>query len=170
MPKVTFVKAARKDNPVCSAGESYYWWKFRFGGKLYSLKPPRPSQLTQSSYYGGIRSMVEQIEDHKGFDVSDLGILRDDLVEQLTALGDEAEESRENMPEGLQEGDTGQMLQERYEMCQNASGELEGLDLEFTSELDIADDPTERELQEEREDWVNEQLSQLGEFVSECEF
>jgi len=31
MPKVHFVKAARKDYPGDSVlkGESYYWWKFR---------------------------------------------------------------------------------------------------------------------------------------------
>ena len=42
MPRVNFVKKARKDNPVVSKGESYYWWKYYFVPKMYSKsKPPR---------------------------------------------------------------------------------------------------------------------------------
>ena len=43
MPRVHHVKSARKDNPVAKKGESYYWWKFRYGGKRYS-KTPRPGR------------------------------------------------------------------------------------------------------------------------------
>ncbi len=68
MPRVTHVKKARKDNPVCKAGESYYWWKFRYGGKRYSLTRPRPSQLTQSAYFGGLRALCEL---HVEFDARD---------------------------------------------------------------------------------------------------
>ncbi len=52
MARAHFVKKARKDNPAAGikAGDSYYWWKFRRGGKHYSKTAPRPSQLTQSEY------------------------------------------------------------------------------------------------------------------------
>jgi hypothetical protein len=50
VPKVNFVKAAAKDNRVAKKGESYYWWKFRYGSKHMSKTPPRPSQLTQSDF------------------------------------------------------------------------------------------------------------------------
>jgi len=51
MPRVHFVKHARKDNDLVKKGESYYWWKFRFTGKCMSKTPPRKSQLTESEYW-----------------------------------------------------------------------------------------------------------------------
>lgn len=37
MARATLVKKARKDIPGTDikAGDSYYWWAFRFGGKHY---------------------------------------------------------------------------------------------------------------------------------------
>ena len=86
MPRVTFVKSARKDNPVAKKGESYYWWKFRYGGKRYSKTRPRPSQLTQSPYYSQVRSLVEQIEDATVTDQEQFEELRDAMREELESL------------------------------------------------------------------------------------
>ena len=132
MPRVTFVKSARKANPVAAVGESYYWWKFRYGGKRFSKTYPRGSQLTQSAYFGGVRELVERIED------ADIQIgeydtfieFRDEIVSDIRQLGEEASESRDNMPEGLQEGDTGQMLEARYEACEQAASEIEYMEPE----------------------------------------
>ena len=43
MPRVNYVKKARKNNPAVKRGESYFWWKFRYGGKQYSKTRPRQS-------------------------------------------------------------------------------------------------------------------------------
>ena len=88
MPRVTHVKAARKDNPVCKKGESYYWWKFRYGGKRYSLTRPRASQLTQSAYYGAVRGLIEMIEDAGTPEDNDaLTTLRDEAVSEVENIG-----------------------------------------------------------------------------------
>ncbi len=139
MPRVTHVKSARKDNPVCKKGESYYWWKFRYGGKRYSLTRPRPSQLTQSAYYGGIRSLVEQIEDTEVNDNDDFTSLRDEISSELETIGSECQENLDNMPEQLQYAPTGELLQERIDACENAQSEVDGVE-EFDEEEPDIDD------------------------------
>lgn len=115
MPRVTFVKKARKDNPVCKAGESYFWWKFRYGGKRYSLTRPRASQLTQSAYLGTLHGISENIEDYTVSEPSDMEALTEEVREQAQELSDETQESLDNMPDQLQYSPTGELLQERID-------------------------------------------------------
>ena len=166
MPRVYFVKKARKDNSAVKAGESYYYWKFRYGGYHKSATAPRPSQLTQSPYYSAVRSLVEQIEDAQISDIEDVESIRDDAVQQIQDLGEQCQESLENIPENLQEAPTGQLLQERVEMCEGQVTELENIDCVFAPEDEDAD---EDELESERTDWISEHQAELGELVSECE-
>jgi hypothetical protein len=144
MPKVNFVKAARKDNPAVKKGESYYWWAFRYGGKHYSKTPPKPSQLTQSEF---LSRYYELSEIDFADNLEDLSTQRDEMVETLEELQEMAEESLENMPEALREGDTGQMLQERIDGCEEWKGELENLEFEREEEED-EDDAVNRLIQE----------------------
>jgi hypothetical protein len=53
MARAHFVKKARKAIPGTDIkkGDSYYWWKFRFGGKRTSKTAPKASQLTQSEFW-----------------------------------------------------------------------------------------------------------------------
>lgn len=144
MPRVHFVKAARKVNPVARVGESYYWWKFRYGGKHYSKTPPRPSQLTQSEYYGIIRATCEALEDYKPEQTTTIVEARSTLeaaaafireqAEQVQQAGEECQDKLDNMPEGLQEGDTGQLLQERIEACDSAYTDMDNVADELESE------------------------------------
>lgn len=124
MAKVTFVKSARKDNPVAKKGESYYWWKPMVGGrggaKRYSKERPSRSQLTQSEFlstlYGiedGDMASAQTPEDFKA------------VAEALRELGEEQQGKYDNMPEGLQQGDTGQMLEERAQGCESWADEID---------------------------------------------
>ncbi len=169
MPRVTFVKKAQKDNPVCKAGESYYWWKFRYGGKRYSLVPPRGSQLTQSAYYSSIRSLSEMIDDWRGGS-EDLDGLRDDVIQQLQDIGEECQESLDNIPDALQEAPTGELLTERIETCEGMVNELESYDIESGPEEIAEDDDLDKdEKADALQDWVTETTSEFSNFVSECE-
>jgi hypothetical protein len=94
MPRVHHVKKARKDNPVAKRGESYYWWKFRYGGKHYSLTRPKASQLTQSPYLAIIYDASDEwgnVNDPTCIDVSDLPDSRDAIVEDLQSAASGAE-------------------------------------------------------------------------------
>ena len=138
MPRVTHVKKARKDNPVCKKGESYYWWKFRYGGKRYSLTRPRASQLTQSAYFSTLYSIQEMVEDWSG-EADDMEGFIDEVRDQITELRDETQGSLDNMPESLQYSPTGELLQERVDALENAESELDCID-EFDAEEPEEDD------------------------------
>jgi hypothetical protein len=170
MAKAQFVKAARQDNPVAKKGESYWWWAFRFGGKHYSKESPKPSQLTQSAYMGGILALGEMIDEFPLIEAADLGMLRDDVDSQLDELKSTCEDSLSNMPEGLQQGDTGQMLQERIDACDSAQSDVQSLDYDFQTELDGEGDeaPTDEEKAEEIQNWLEDKRNELSEAVNNC--
>jgi hypothetical protein len=134
MPRVNFVKKARKDNPAVKAGESYYWWKFRFGGKQYSKMPPARAQLTQSEFLSTLYDLEDGLSDRFAHAASsdELETARDDLVSEIQELLDETKSRLENMPEHLQDtSDSGMMLQERIDGLQSWIDDLESVDLEL---------------------------------------
>jgi len=145
MARAIFVKKARKDNSAVKAGESYWWWSFRFGGKYYSKTRPRPSQLTQSEFTSQILEIGEEIEDISDLpfvtNVLDLESLRDDLASKIRELGEEQDSKRENMPEGLQEGPTGELLENRYDACETMADELDNIDIDADNYEGDSSDP-----------------------------
>ena len=134
MARATFVRAARKDNPVAKKGESYYWWKFRYGGKRYSLRRPRPSQLTQSAYYSTVRALVEQIEDASPDGYDEFIELRDEIGCSLEELSQECQEKLDNMPDQLRDAPTGELLQERIDACESGQSDAECIEPEDEDE------------------------------------
>lgn len=143
MPRVTHVKKARKDNPVCKKGESYYWWKFRYGGKRYSLTYPKQSQLTQSPYYANLYDLQDTIANADCSNNDEFESLRDQTSESLREFGQECQDSLDNMPDSLQYSPTGELLQERVDACESAADEVDNLQ-EFDEE-----EPQESEYQDE---------------------
>lgn len=155
MPRVTSVKSARKSQGACGKcgdkikkGHSYRWWKFRYGGRrVRCLKPecaPKPSDLTRSAFYGTLYEIQETVDDalaayESGGEPSDLGEALRSAAEELRNLGEECGSSLENMPEGLQQGGTGQMLENRRDECESKADELESAADEVES-VEIHDD------------------------------
>lgn len=141
MPRVHFVKSARKDNPVAKKGESYYWWKPMVGGrggaKRFSKEQPSRSQTTQSEFLGGLYA----IEDDMLAKADSPEALRE-AAENLRELGQEQQDKFDNMPEGLQQGDSGQMLEERANGCE-----------EWASHIDQVADELENSLSDIEERW-----------------
>jgi hypothetical protein len=140
MPKVHFVKSARKDNSVVSKGEPYYWWKIKTGPvsgiKCVSKNRPRPSQLTRSSFYSAVYSAQESFEDQEFNAESCFETARDEVRDALQEILDETQEKLDNMPEGLQQGSTGELLQERINMLESAIGDTENVDIPDFDETD----------------------------------
>src|SRR5262245_50595270 len=132
MPKVNTVEKARKadDRYGIKVGDKYYWWSFknqRGPGTIVKSKTyPKPSQLTRSSFKSQWRSFAEQIEDMAVED----GLYDNlqSLAADIRTLGEECQSSLDNMPEGLQQGATGEMLQERIDNCDSWASEIESLD------------------------------------------
>lgn len=140
MPRVHKVKKARKAYPEdgIAKGDSYYWWKFRYGGKRRSKTYPRRSQLTQSAFLSAIYDIEEDLGNLAAEDGDDLLAQLEDLASRIRELGEEAQENRENMPQSLQDGEVGQMLEERYEVCEAWADGLESIQVD---EDEAGDEP-----------------------------
>ena len=158
MPKVTFVKSARKANPRygIEVGDSYYHWAFMVGGrggpKICSKTKPTRSQLTNSDFLQGLYGIFD--DDLAGIETAindtantpDWSSIPDDIeaiAERLRELGQEQRDKFENMPEGLQQGDTGQMLEQRADGCESAADEVETAASDLRQKLEELDSEQE---------------------------
>ncbi len=132
MPRVHTVEKARKAKPAADikVGDKYYYWTFKNrmgpGTKVVSKTYPKPSQLTRSAFKSQYLSFSEQISDLPEDD--GLYDALQGIAAEIKSLGEEQQSNLDNMPEGLQQGDTGTMLQERAEGMENWGDAIEGLD------------------------------------------
>lgn len=132
MPRVYHVKA-RKDYPNhgIKKGDMYYNWSVKTGpvsGITYrSLTPPRPEQLTTSAYLQSAYPIERSIHE-----ISDIDAL-DAAISDVEGLRDEEEGKLDNMPDGLRDGDTGQLIQSRIDACEEAISALEEIKSEYES-------------------------------------
>lgn len=136
--------ADETDTLFCKKGDTYFAWGMMIGGRgvqRKSLTRPTRSQLTNSDFLGQIYDL-EDNADFSGESPEDLQAVRDDLVSSLESLADEQDDKYSNMPDGLQQGDTGQLIEARAESCRNIASEFEGIDLDY-------EEPDEDELREE---------------------
>ena len=150
MPRVNTVQRARKARPEygIEVGDKYFWWKFRVGGMRYSKTYPKPQQLTQSAFYQAQYDITDAIGELGGYNsVPDLEAAVEAIKEQLEELRDEQEEKRDNMPESLQDSPTGELLQERYDACD-----------EMITEFDNIEYPDEDEVKAEVQGLVDDEL------------
>lgn len=96
------------------------------------------------------------------------------IADELDSIKDQCQDSLDNMPEGLQEGSTGELLQERIDCLDDVISELENIDYDsikeeaqtdFDSEFEEGTPEYQNELEGEIEtqltDAINEALSQL---------
>lgn len=149
MPRVTTVKKCRKSPGACGKcqakikkGDSYVWWKFRRGGVQVRCSKatchPKASDLTQSEFWGAVYSLQESVKSFTTAD--DVESCIEDLKGEIETLRDECQEKFDNMPEGLQQGDTGQLLEERIGACDDVISQLEGIETDYEPEENAADD------------------------------
>jgi len=139
MPKVNFVKKARKDYPDLGIkkGDSYFWWKFNFGPKMVSKTAPRRSQLTRSPFLSALYDLEDEINSFTPQEPSDIESLRDDVISQLEEMKSECENNLENIPEQLRESSqAGQQLQERIDALEQSISDMESISMETEFEND----------------------------------
>ena len=125
------VRCARCPEPIVK-GQEYYQWaiKAQRGGTVYrqhtSHGPVRQSQLTHSKMSGAYAA-IEAAEDSiaAAGSVDELEEALNDCISEIESVRDEYQESLDNMPEGLQQGDTGQQIQEKIDELESFIGELE---------------------------------------------
>lgn len=180
MARANFVKKARKPIPEAGikVGDSYWWWKFRHGGKRVSKTKPRSSQLTQSDFLSRVYSILEYIEDMTTD--SDFESSKEEILTWVEELRDEQEEKLNNMPDQLQYAPTGELLQERYDSLDSAYTEIDIIETEINEEefepdedwddfydpdSDISEEDQkeqyEEEVREARETWLEERKQEI---------
>lgn len=144
MTRAHFVKKARKNNPVANKGESYWWWKFKRGGKLYSKDRPKASQLIRSVFLSTYYSILESMDGIET--LVDLKDNFDSWKSEIEEMKYETEEKYENMPDPLKEGDIGQLLQERIQGLEDWINSLDSIEIPDDHEQEEGD---EKETEEE---------------------
>lgn len=149
---VIHVKKARKDNKAngIRKGDQYWKWSRKSGGRFvttyFKTKPTR-SQTTSSEFYSEayaledtLSALIDTLRGDKSAEIysvpDDVVGDIDSLVNEVRSLGEAQEEKRSNMPEGLQDGDTGSLLEERANNCETLSGDLESASQEISG-IDI---------------------------------
>jgi hypothetical protein len=89
----------------------------------------------------------------EGGEASDLSSELTDIAGDIRTLGEECQEKHDNMPEGLQQGDTGQLLETRAQECEGKAEELESA----ARALDSFEEPEDEDDKEQaREDAASE--------------
>lgn len=156
------------DEILINVGESYYTWCFYGGQPQYSKERPKPSQLTQNWFKQELYSIQEKIEEFEPEDVEDVATFVDDIRSDAESLRDECQEHLDNMPEQLQDSDSGQTLQERIDNLDSVIGDIDNFDSEFESQIEKEDDETDDEFlerqSEEKQQWLDDKTSEIQEF------
>lgn len=141
-------RKARKDYPEngIAKGDEYWYVQIKTGPRssriLRQKTPFKRSQLTSSDYL----SQLYDWEDTKS-EISSMDEAAD-LAETIRSLGSEQQDKFDNMPEGLQQGDTGQMIEARAQACEAAA---EAID-EIVSEWEDAVSTWESEIEQYKAD------------------
>ncbi len=127
MPRVHYVKKARKDNSAVKKGEPYYWWKFRYAGKRCSRTRPRPSQLTQSDKLARYYEAQEAIEDTDAHgDIQELIDTLNEQAEDIRVIGEEYQESADNIREHFESSEVADDCEEKSYMCEATADNIQG--------------------------------------------
>lgn len=156
MPMVHYVKKARKANKAAGIkkGDSYYWWKFRYGGKQVSKTHPKQSQLTQSEYLSSMYSIQEGVESISGSIQDAIDELRS-AKENVEEVMQNCEEKADNLENALE------TLRERIDYCASL---LDGLEEAADNLEPYADEEEEEDKKEDdmsAEDRIREALDSI---------
>lgn len=153
-------------------GDAYHWAAFRLGRSSTRRNwcvdhYPKAGELTFSEYLGSLSDLEDGFtQEISGADAETVKDACQSAAESVRELGQEQEEKRGNMPDSLQDSDTGNLLQERADACETLADELE----EAASNIETAIDEVstaESEVEEAQKEL--EELPELGEEPDEEE-
>ena len=188
MAHLTLVKSARdnKKGRVCrrcakpiKKGDSYFWFANRIGrssrkSTFCADHRPRPSEMTTSDKLSQLYAAREAVEDamRRSDDNGNTVSLEDykeavqaaleDAASTARDVGEEYRDSKSNLPDSLQDSQTGQDIEEKADACDAWADELESAASEIESyEAEVPDD-----LEEGDEPDLDSQFEELEEIAS----
>lgn len=152
MGSITLVKKSRKEykcrkcGKVIPKGSSYYRGCLNFHPDIIRCTSCRLKsyEVTSSDYVKSVGPIVEDWRD--SYSLTQEGV--EEMISDLEEIRDEQQDHLDNMPEGLQEADTGMLLQDRIDSLESAIDELQNVDIESIisdaiDDLDLIDSDEE---------------------------
>ena len=124
-------------------------------------------ELSSSEYVQGVGRVCDCWEEDYGCDED----TAQQVADELSNICDDTQDSLDNMPEGLKEGDTGQLLQERIDNLESAVSDLEAIDYESIKEGELGDadyDSLTDEAKEEMDEAIKSALREEIESAISC--
>jgi hypothetical protein len=183
--------AAERGSTEILVGDSYYTWsrKLSRGGITYfkhvECGRPKPTQLSSRKTAVIDEAIGDANWPTPTFDANDSGLAENFLAEVKSVVeeigsvirdvGQEYQDSFDNMPEGLNQGDTGQALEAVAQEMEDKADELESWDPsseepdwpDTPDESDESDDAIDDERQQAFETWADDVLQEAQDAVSE---
>lgn len=138
MGKVQIIKKSRKEQrcskcgKVIPVGSRYYKGLLNFHPDINRCTSCglESWEVTTSDYQLQVGQIVYRWQDTYGVGTNSA----EDISSELESIRDELQDKLDNMPEQLQESDSGMLLQERIESLESAIDELENIDIESLQE------------------------------------
>ena len=120
------VRTCQKCGKTINVGDMYFSAQPYGRAEMIRCSCCRPerSEMTSSDYYAWLWNLQDHLSDNYDL-TSDVA---EELVSELEGQRDELEEKLYNMPEQLQDSDSGQTLQDRISSLEDAISELENLE------------------------------------------
>lgn len=110
-------------------------------------------ELSSSEYVQGVGRVCDCWEEDYGCDED----TAQNIADELDTIKDNCQDSLDNMPEGLQEGNTGELLQERIDNLDSAISDLEAIDYDNIKEGELGDSDYDS-LTDEAKEEMNEAI------------
>lgn len=144
------------DQIFINVGESYYWWQHMYREKQYSKSKPSRSQLTQSSFFATLYDLEDKLQEFYCETKDDFDEFKESICDEIQELIDQCQESKDNMPEHLQDVGSGEILKERIDALENWKSEIDGVDCEDYDEEQLME-----EIRENNPDANEDDLSEI---------
>lgn len=192
MPRVISVAHARKPTKCDKCGDAikkgdpYRHATLKTGPysshrKVRCAKPAcgfKQADLTSSEFLSTVYGIQDELSElarapNLTDSIGDLESQREDIAGRIRELADECQSKLDNMPEGLQQGSTGEMLQNRIDECGSWADELEGVDISFDGDspedMTKEDDESPEQFEERKESAETEYEDRIDEIISELQ-
>lgn len=134
MAKVQVIQKSRKEykcskcGKVIPVGSRYYKGEINFGPTIIRCSDCKLEawEVTTSDWQLSTGAIINRWEENYGLSDSTPEELHDEIE---SIMGDQ-QDRLDSMPEGCQEGDVGQLIQERIDACEAAMDELDNIDID----------------------------------------
>lgn len=134
MAKVQVIQKSRKEykcskcGKVIPVGSKYYKGEINFGPTIIRCSDCKLEawEVTTSDWQLSTGAIINRWEENYGLSES----TPEEIRNEIESIMSDQQDRLDNMPEGCQEGDVGQLIQERIDACEATMDELDSIDID----------------------------------------